>query len=83
MDKSLIKTLAIDAQNSKSIQALTARRFIGNDESQGERKGFAADSIQGKGAGRIIMLHGTPGVGKTYTAECIAEWSGTLPHNRS
>ncbi|GME23628.1 hypothetical protein BDV95DRAFT_572261 [Neofusicoccum parvum] len=33
---------------------------------------WSADFIEGKGRGLIFLLHGTPGVGKTYTAECIA-----------
>ena len=32
-----------------------------------------SDVVQGKGAGLIVLLHGAPGVGKTSTAECIAE----------
>jgi SpoVK/Ycf46/Vps4 family AAA+-type ATPase len=32
-----------------------------------------ADLIRGKGKGLIILLHGAPGVGKTSTAECVAE----------
>ncbi|PGH01695.1 hypothetical protein AJ79_07849 [Helicocarpus griseus UAMH5409] len=35
---------------------------------------WAADFIDGKGTGQIILLHGPPGVGKTYTVESIAEW---------
>ena len=31
------------------------------------------DLITGKGKGLIILLHGAPGVGKTSTAECVAE----------
>jgi hypothetical protein len=31
------------------------------------------DVIQGKGRGLVAVLHGTPGVGKTLTAESIAE----------
>ncbi|KAF5549496.1 aaa family atpase [Fusarium mexicanum] len=31
------------------------------------------DLIRGKGKGLIILLHGAPGVGKTSTAECVAD----------
>ncbi|KAI4948165.1 hypothetical protein J4E91_006159 [Alternaria rosae] len=31
------------------------------------------DLVRGKGQGLIILLHGAPGVGKTATAECIAD----------
>lgn len=37
-----------------------------------ERKNID-DVIQGKGRGLVAVLHGTPGVGKTLTAESIAE----------
>lgn len=33
----------------------------------------STDLIQGKGNGLIILLHGTPGTGKTFTAESVAE----------
>ncbi|KAF8849072.1 P-loop containing nucleoside triphosphate hydrolase protein [Acephala macrosclerotiorum] len=33
------------------------------------------DLIVGKGKGLIILLHGAPGVGKTFTAESIADYS--------
>jgi DNA polymerase III delta prime subunit len=43
----------------------------------GRRQGpWSADFIQNKGEGQIFLLHGPPGVGKTYTAECIAEYTG-------
>jgi hypothetical protein len=34
------------------------------------------DIVKGKGQGLILVLHGPPGVGKTLTAECVAEFSG-------
>ena len=39
-------------------------------ESQKQQR---ADLVRGKGKGLIILLHGVPGVGKTSTAECVAE----------
>lgn len=36
------------------------------------------ERIPHKGEGRVIILHGVPGLGKTYTVECLAEWSGTV-----
>lgn len=35
----------------------------------------SVDLIQAKGRGLIILLHGEPGVGKTSTAECVAEYT--------
>ncbi|KLU83874.1 hypothetical protein MAPG_02923 [Magnaporthiopsis poae ATCC 64411] len=37
---------------------------------------WSADHIRNKGDGQIFLLHGSPGVGKTFTAECIAELTG-------
>ncbi|KAF5502790.1 ATPase family AAA domain-containing protein 3B [Colletotrichum aenigma] len=37
-------------------------------------EGFSSDDfIEGKGKGVIILLHGPPGVGKTFTAEAMAD----------
>ncbi|KAM0324314.1 hypothetical protein ACHAQA_008091 [Verticillium albo-atrum] len=36
---------------------------------------WSADLIEGKGEGLTILLHGRPGVGKTYTVECIANYT--------
>ncbi|KAI1328142.1 hypothetical protein F5Y16DRAFT_398785 [Xylariaceae sp. FL0255] len=35
--------------------------------------GTGIDLVKGKGTGLIILLHGEPGVGKTSTAECVAD----------
>lgn len=39
-----------------------------NPQPTQENKIWSPDFIQGKGDGLIILLHGKPGVGKTYTA---------------
>lgn len=41
--------------------------------SHGDAGRATADLIAGKGEGSIFLLHGPPGVGKTLTAEAIAE----------
>lgn len=41
--------------------------------SQGHASQMFTDVIDGKGGGCIFLLHGPPGVGKTLTAEAIAE----------
>ncbi|KAI1129035.1 hypothetical protein F5Y10DRAFT_161676 [Nemania abortiva] len=47
----------------------TIHKMVGSKKKE---TSWSADFIQGKGEGLIFLLHGKPGVGKTYTAECIA-----------
>lgn len=58
--------LVLDAGVKKTMQALVSVR------SQ-ERESFD-DIVEGKGQGLVCVLHGPPGVGKTLTAECVAEY---------
>lgn len=44
-------------------------RFTSSDAINGEvPKAWTADFIQHKGEGQIFLLHGSPGVGKTYVS---------------
>ncbi|KAI1458496.1 hypothetical protein F4805DRAFT_456837 [Annulohypoxylon moriforme] len=52
------------------VRSLVAQHF--RDRESGSRD-EQSDIIRGKGKGLIILLHGAPGVGKTTTAEGIAE----------
>lgn len=50
--------------------------FQKQEEVQYGDEGVSLDLIQGKGTGLFILLHGVPGVGKTATAEAIAQANG-------
>jgi hypothetical protein len=58
----------------KGLEADEARQRNLNDAEQSmnhvepEESSWSADFIKGKGEGLIFLLHGKPGVGKTYTA---------------
>ena len=56
--------LVVDDTTRKLIKALVIRQLEAD-------KG--TDLIAGKGQGLIILLHGGPGTGKTFTAESVAE----------
>ncbi|RDW60324.1 hypothetical protein BP5796_11930 [Coleophoma crateriformis] len=68
--------LVMDEGQKLMIKSLvykyTDPRFAGSNAQQV----WGADFIQNKGDGQIFLLHGGPGVGKTFTAECIAEFTG-------
>ncbi|KAF2276670.1 P-loop containing nucleoside triphosphate hydrolase protein [Westerdykella ornata] len=64
------KNLQIPERRLQMIRALTEK--VGGVGG----KSWSADTIEGKGEGQIFLLHGPSGVGKTYTAECIAEMTG-------
>ena len=65
----MIDTLVVPDERRSLIKALAqpyARRNK-TDESL-TFKPWTADFVAGKGEGKIFLLHGKPGVGKTYTA---------------
>lgn len=65
-----IDTLVMPPERKEMIKALV-QKFTGSQPT----KTWGADFIESKGEGQIFLLHGSPGVGKTYTAECIAEYT--------
>lgn len=63
-NKSAFKHLVADDKTKELVQALVAHRIAREKNT---------DLIEGKGNGLIMLLHGGPGTGKTFTAESVAE----------
>ncbi|KAI2604300.1 P-loop containing nucleoside triphosphate hydrolase protein [Hypoxylon fragiforme] len=71
-DKEAFEHLVLDDKIKLTIQALIGK-FA---SAHGQVSPWPSDFIMNKGQGRIFLLHGSPGVGKTCTAEAIAELTG-------
>lgn len=69
---SCFEQLVLPTSQKELVQALVAEHTQRHDHQGG--KGFD-DIVKNKGLGLILVLHGPPGVGKTLTAECVAEFS--------
>ncbi len=67
----MIDTLVMAEERRQLIKALA--KNYGKDGVHNPHKAWAADYVQGKGEGKIFLLHGKPGVGKTYTAGMFSE----------
>ncbi|XDG08691.1 hypothetical protein ABKA04_008306 [Annulohypoxylon sp. FPYF3050] len=68
-DKDAFKYLVLDNEIKLTVRSLIGKFASAN----GQVTPWPNDFVQNKGQGRIFLLHGSPGVGKTCTAECVAE----------
>ena len=71
--KDAFDLLEISSRNKGLIESLVTSHF---KKKAMESSGVEIDSqdlIRGKGKGIVILLHGAPGVGKTATAEAVAQ----------
>jgi ATPase family associated with various cellular activities (AAA) len=64
------KSLIIDEKDLDLVRSI-AGRYKGSNIQP-----WTADFIPGKGQGQVVLLHGSPGTGKTMTVECIATQMG-------
>ncbi|VUC31567.1 unnamed protein product [Clonostachys rosea] len=75
-DKNILHTLKLEPeQNKELLQSMTYVPSAYDNSLDDLDCDWSPELIEHKGKGRIIILHGVPGVGKTYTVECMAEWS--------
>ncbi|GAB7357683.1 hypothetical protein MBLNU459_g0172t1 [Dothideomycetes sp. NU459] len=66
------KDLVLEKSTRRLVESLVRNHAKG--ELSAPEEGIQQDDlVRGKGKGVIILLHGVPGVGKTSTAECVAE----------
>ncbi|RSL55359.1 hypothetical protein CEP54_009403 [Fusarium duplospermum] len=66
------KSLVLPGGHKEMVYSLVQSHFRSKDTGRAEEE-MQADLIRGKGKGLIVLLHGAPGVGKTSTAECVAD----------
>lgn len=59
--------------HKEAVLALVENHAGGQRKSEQTETFTSMDLVRGKGKGLIILLHGEPGVGKTSTAECVAD----------
>ncbi|TDZ30453.1 ATPase family AAA domain-containing protein 3B [Colletotrichum spinosum] len=79
-DREAFKHLVLDDEIKLTVRALSGK-FAAPTTTNGGVGGsvgggvspWGNDFVRNKGEGRIFLLHGAPGVGKTCTAECVAE----------
>jgi hypothetical protein len=69
-----IENLVLPADKQELIRALVHKYTSSKRHGKADRT-WSADPIPNKGEGQIFLLHGPPGAGKTFTAECVAEFT--------
>lgn len=68
--------LKLPSGHKEMVQALVRSHSMKRDTNSSTKSNIDHDVVTGKGRGLIILLHGVPGVGKTSTAECVAQSTG-------
>ncbi|KAL9027204.1 MAG: hypothetical protein Q9196_004243 [Gyalolechia fulgens] len=66
-----LNDLVLEPHKKKQIKANCR-----SAQSRQESPDLLEGQLGGKGAGTVILLHGPPGVGKTYTVGCVAKYTG-------
>lgn len=68
-DNSAMSRLILPHRDIEILKALSPKY------SDDDNPSWSADFINGKGEGQVFLLHGSPGTGKTYTVECVADYT--------
>src|SRR5262249_42771899 len=62
-----------EADVENPLESLAGGVFVGRDPELGEARGVLEDALGGQG--RLLLLSGDPGIGKTRTAEQLATYA--------
>ncbi|KAK3399547.1 hypothetical protein B0T20DRAFT_505532 [Sordaria brevicollis] len=65
--------LSIDPRNKSMVRSLVHEHFRKKAHRDRGNHVVYQDLVRGKGTGLVFLLHGVPGVGKTATAEAVAQ----------
>jgi len=72
--QSVFRDLKIDEEHKQIVMSLVKSHFRKQKFQKQQRgTGLNQDLIRGKGSGLFLLMHGVPGVGKTATAEAVAQ----------
>lgn len=66
-------TSSVDTQTNMWTRITDVHKTVEKEKAETT---WSADFIQGKGEGLTFLLHGKPGVGKTYTAGELLPFTG-------
>ncbi|RKL35219.1 hypothetical protein BFJ70_g8076 [Fusarium oxysporum] len=72
-DKTAFGRLVLPPGHKNMVLSLISQHFRNKAAQRDKDRDEQVDIVRGKGKGLIILLHGAPGVGKTTTAEGVAE----------
>ncbi|KAH7215593.1 hypothetical protein DER44DRAFT_637613, partial [Fusarium oxysporum] len=72
-DKTAFGRLVLPPGHKNMVLSLVSQHFRNKAAQRDRDSDEQVDIVRGKGKGLIILLHGAPGVGKTTTAEGVAE----------
>jgi len=73
LQSNVFESLKINEHHKKMVRSLVREHLRKKKQKHDGREVINQDLIRGKGAGLVFLLHGVPGVGKTATAEAIAQ----------
>ena len=64
---------AVDSAQPEALDSLTSTAFVGRQKEMGELKAALEDTLSGHG--RLVMISGDPGIGKTRTSTELATYA--------